>query len=276
MTMTNAAIARGLATTLDDAFLYMNGVEMQPDKPPLGVSVSPRFFDNAFPFTIEEALHGYDDSVWVGADMWPGVLGRPLDQTLIHRDADNPGNFGVTRYRRVSRTHGRACGFARHVIESTTLMVDRSTCVGRVHRCYIGANSGELGSYLFLSGRRPTRAPAQSEYGVRLACGLQFAEDWYWHVSLRWLDAPIGVRFVTTPAGARALFRLREVPEGAKRRAALRHWVSEHTRRHRRPDGSADLTWVREHLRGAIPFRWNDMEGLIQPSADDLRRLEDR
>jgi hypothetical protein len=42
-------------------------------------------------------------------------------------------------------------------------------------------------------------------------------------------------RFVTDPFGVREVFRLRDVPPGKQRRAALLHWVRAHWRQRRQP-----------------------------------------
>jgi len=83
------------------------------------------------------------------------------------------------------------------------------------------------------------------------------------------------VRFLTDPAGAREAFRLRDLPEGRARRAALRHWVSAHSRT--APGGRAAedadaAVWVRRHLRGATDFVWNGLRCRIQPPAAEVGR----
>src|SRR5262249_4612911 len=68
------------------------------------------------------------------------------------------------------------------------------------------------------------------------------------------------------------LFKFRDMPEGAARRAALLHWVSAHWRRSKTDPDEASR--VIAHLRGQERFVWKD--GLvveILPAADDLLRL---
>jgi hypothetical protein len=76
-------------------------------------------------------------------------------------------------------------------------------------------------------------------------------------------------RFVTDVQGIREVFRLRDVPAGQKRRAALLHWVKEHWRKQRCLTAN-DRIWVRTHLRGTWAFNWNGLHGQIEPSSDDI------
>ena len=101
-----------------------------------------------------------------------------------------------------------------------------------------------------------------------VALGLTFNSDYEWYVDLR-REAGLELSFVTDPIGAQAIFRLRDMPEGAARRAALRNWVMEHWRRTR-----ACETKVRQHLRGAVEFDWYGLHCTIRPSPDDLRLNE--
>jgi len=86
-------------------------------------------------------------------------------------------------------------------------------------------------------------------------------------------EAGVPVSFSTDARGVAESFKLREAPSPMKRRTALLHWVAEHWRK-RRDDPSA-LTHVREHLRGATEFVWNDWKCKIRPSRVDLAALGD-
>lgn len=74
----------------------------------------------------------------------------------------------------------------------------------------------------------------------------------------------------TTPAGALELFNDRDKPEDRDRRAALRHWVSQHLRK--KPGG--DFSKVREHLRGNVSFSWRGFDVVLRPSQYDAERNE--
>lgn len=104
---------------------------------------------------------------------------------------------------------------------------------------------------------------------IQMNLGLSYARDWDWTVSVGRVEG-IRIALPTDPQGVIAIFRLRDVPAGKSRRAALLHWVAEHYRRRR--DGG--LSEVRKHLRGQRRFVWNDFECCVSPAASDLRELD--
>lgn len=104
---------------------------------------------------------------------------------------------------------------------------------------------------------------------LEFAIALQMTLEYDWTVEVKKTGSNFAISLLTTPHGARKFLSLRDVPPGRERRAALRHWVTEH-RRSVGPEGRQ--VDVREHLRGAIPFRWEDLEGVVKPSPYDLRR----
>jgi len=85
------------------------------------------------------------------------------------------------------------------------------------------------------------------ETAVPVLLGADFARELLWSVTFRPVDG-IGIGFLTDPTGVREALALRELEPGARRRAALIHWVQAHQRKNRGSD--ADLSWVRKHLRG--------------------------
>lgn len=102
---------------------------------------------------------------------------------------------------------------------------------------------------------------------LAVTMGLALTRRYDWTVSIRLDDSPT-ILFSTDPTGAREIFRLRDIPDGRSRRAALRHWVCEHYRKKREGDAK-----VRRHFRGAETFNWNGFECTIRPSRYDLERL---
>lgn len=111
-----------------------------------------------------------------------------------------------------------------------------------------------------------------SAIDVRLAQGVSLRREYMWSVLLGEEGVP-RARFATDPIGVREAFRLRDIPPGRSRRAALRHWVSEHWRK-RRDTSERDRIFIREFLRGAVSFRWNGLSCQIEPSREDQRRAE--
>lgn len=100
--------------------------------------------------------------------------------------------------------------------------------------------------------------------------GIILRREYLWSVLLAEGAGP-RARFTTDASGVREAFRLRDIPAGKSRRAALRHWVTGHWRTRKR-ESAADRAWVREHLRGATEFAWNGLRCRIEPSREDLRR----
>lgn len=97
-------------------------------------------------------------------------------------------------------------------------------------------------------------------------------DDHYsWHVVLRTNTERSGLLLKTDGWGAEDLLARRDIPEGASRRIALRHWVSEHWRQLRSdPDQEAR---VREHLRGQSRFTIGTLQCEIRPARHDLDRV---
>lgn len=105
---------------------------------------------------------------------------------------------------------------------------------------------------------------------VSMAHGMMLRREYLWSVLLGEPGIP-RARFVTDVAGVRESFRLRDIPPGKQRRAALRHWVRDHWRKNRKRGGE-DNAWVRAHLRGSLDFVWNGLSCQIMPSKEDERR----
>lgn len=201
----------------------------------------------------------------------PPHVAEDLWETLLARDRVG---FHMLRIREVS---ARACrGVARlafpHMVEANFVVTEKN---GRqwgslVH--YFGQQdqrwhyAGTAGV-----GYRPNepfyaRAPIPQ---IKFAYRIAFARRYDWRVSLGHVDGPT-ISFVTDPVGAREVFRLRDMPNGKHRRAALKHWVTEHWRKRR--DDPGESIKVRKHIRGAERFTWNGLACRIAPSQFDLER----
>ena len=102
---------------------------------------------------------------------------------------------------------------------------------------------------------------------IDTAIGLQSSQEEAWIVQLQHEGCP-SVVFTTDPAGAKEVFRLRDVPDGRKRRSSLINWVDAH---YRQRNGGWDeaLTYVRRHVRGATRFTWNGLVCYIKPARRD-------
>lgn len=107
---------------------------------------------------------------------------------------------------------------------------------------------------------------------IHASMAIAFNRYYEWTVKLGYEGYP-SLLFVTDPIGAMEVFRLRDIPEGKGRRAALRNWVTQHWRKKRKDDDEAIIK-VRKHLRGIETFHWNGLSCTISPSADDLKTNE--
>lgn len=104
---------------------------------------------------------------------------------------------------------------------------------------------------------------------------FQAASKYRWSVEIGYNGLPVSISFLTDPTGVKEFFKLRDIPEGKMRRAALSHWVSAHWRQVR-VDPVAEV-YVRQHLRGKTEFRWFDMDVKIhipESDKDKINRLK--
>jgi hypothetical protein len=214
-------------------------------------------------------LHPYKDEVT------PEVI-WPVDVSIAHCRAE--GIVEINHYRSATtrEARGRAALFSPYMLAGRVCHIapddtfTTATCfLARIGGRWVDAEQRRV---LWTRAGIPDRqgTTAADDMVGRAALSIALTRRYEWTVSLGIEDSPT-VAFVTDPAGARAAFRLRDVPEGRQRRAALRNWVAEHWRRKAAPS-AVDRAFVREHLRGATRFRWNGLDCEITPSAFDLER----
>jgi hypothetical protein len=98
------------------------------------------------------------------------------------------------------------------------------------------------------------------------SCALTAEYDWCVDLGYRRHNAPM-VSIVTDPISARGIFKLRDIPPGASRREAIKHWVNGHQRKTK----NGCEYKVTAHLKGAETFNWNGLECIIRPSEHDLK-----
>lgn len=94
--------------------------------------------------------------------------------------------------------------------------------------------------------------------------------SWVSNVSLE--PKGISLDLPSDPTGVHEMWKLRDIPEGAKRRAALLHWVSDHWRQNRYDPEMEG--YVRKHLRGQNECTLGGMKIHITPSAVDMHAVE--
>ena len=100
---------------------------------------------------------------------------------------------------------------------------------------------------------------------IVMAHSMAFTMRYEWTVSMS-LCGSMKIKIPTTPAGARAMFKDRDIEFGRNRRSALKNWV----RKHSRMCLGGKVAEIPSHLRGRTPFAWNGFDCLLEPSPFDL------
>ena len=200
--------------------------------------------------TVHDANAGIDDL----ADQWPA------------------GTLQFKRVRSIQTKEARQRGAS---IFSPFMVMDEVVCAKPD-----GTAKSAHAPMAMVGGKWQNAAPqaiagAPKDCAIPVALGTALALRYEWSVWIGHASGP-RIRFLTDPLGAREVFRLRDIPPGKTRRAALRHWVSEHARkRHPGMDNEA-RTWVRRHLRGATDFVWNGLRCRVQPDDYELEQMVTR
>lgn len=275
--------AKQLQMHAEDLLLLMNASKLTSRSfREGGYPIPLRVFDKAEPFLLQDVTHSeFMDAQWL-TDVGLRDLPSSLDFTGMGaiEDERDRGNIAAHRLSIVRRPFFPVKVLTRYVVAHRILFLDRPTGVGETAITYYGSNTGaplktHPQEWIHLTSGAPLieRSPDMA-FLLMFSLGMCFNRDYIWRAHLRWPGAEAGITIPTTPEGARALFRLRDYEEGASRRKALIHWVSEHSRRIRKDTEEETRVWVREHTRGVAKFKWQDMEGAIYPAAADLRRLQ--
>lgn len=98
-------------------------------------------------------------------------------------------------------------------------------------------------------------------------CGVAQSIGSYWLVRTRFDEICPALTLLTDPTGVKEFWKLRDVPAGKSRRAALLHWVENHWRQCRRDDDVE--VYVRKHMRGATALSHGKFSAEITPSKCD-------
>lgn len=105
---------------------------------------------------------------------------------------------------------------------------------------------------------------------MRILPGFALSMRYAWSIYI-WEEGCRKLKLPADHAGILKAFKLRDVPAGKQRRAAIVNWINEHKRRKPGEDEDAQVL-VRRHLRGATEFCWNGFHLGVQPPAFDLER----
>lgn len=227
-------------------------------------------FDGAEVFVEESfGLESRNDVGYFG-DVHPRDLPRPLDVAMIQSPLEADRDHVLLTFQHFRQVPMSAVrGFKVHspyIIEHRGAFLHKNGV--------LLTNRGYLEMVKPMVWQRLIGDPIPYREGdswrAQMILGVQFTRYYQWMVSFRKRGRP-SILIPTDPTGIRELFRLREVPEGRERRAALKHWVSAHWRKKR--DNPEDKVYVRQHLRGAETFDWLGLECTIYPSQDALDRI---
>jgi hypothetical protein len=241
-----------------------------------GGSVRPASLRGVLPFlAMDEATDG---GALLYFDTRPSDVRVRLDVSfMMPRRRDGDDNFTIHRFRevRAAEARGRYRRLRQMFVEHTQVGL-RADGRYRSESVLWGSDSVDTPVVVapwFVEDNRFAPLPIAAHDELRASLWLAFAhaatQEYLWSVDVGMVDGP-SLRFNTDSEGAAEVFRLRDVPPGKSRRAALTHWVRSHWRKTRvNPDLA---TQVRAHLRGAQRFVWNDFVCTIRPSRDDAAR----
>lgn len=255
-----------------DLLYQTSSFQQLPWQPQVQRPITAWDFDGAEPWLepekMEELIGSHVPEDVDPPQVWPFDV-RTLVKSWENEEDARSGrkaDFVLSRFRsmhpRELRGRVRPLPFPIEILSANPrTAVVRRTLVGRVGR----------GVWVPMSFDTPTKTDLEY-FGPRTQTmlGLASLRHAQWRVYLGLDDRP-GIELPTTPQGAAEVFRLRDIPEGKQRRAALRHWVNEFWR----PlPGTEEETKVREHMRGVQSFAWSGLRVRITPSRDDLQRDE--
>lgn len=270
---TSAAVARMTETAL--MFMELSQIKTNGGKDWAGKKFDISRFDGAVPFFDDETLSDpyFDDDRWlIPADATLRDLSEPLNITFLTENTDEENGIAGMRLRAMSpkQARGRVRRYTPQVVDLEMFVVEPDGR-GVSNRMLLGSFDGETFACTDSRYAPDKGKDAYWTQRVRLAAGLQFVRPMWWHVKIGYVGGQ-SILLPTDPIGAREIFRLRDVPEGKERRAALTHWISEHWRQAR--DEPEEETLVRASIRGASSFVWNGLRCEILPATDDLAKLE--
>lgn len=96
----------------------------------------------------------------------------------------------------------------------------------------------------------------------QILMGAQFNIENQCYVYLRPECSAFGFRYpIHDLRQLKELFSLRDIPDGYKRKAALRHWVASHLRR--KPTKPDEQIEIKRYIRGKESFDWFGIHGTI-------------
>lgn len=234
--------------------------------------LKPKDFDGAMPFVPEfyELIPDHDGILYAGFS--PKEVRWPIDVRMIANDDENPGALVIAKYRGLDpkAVRGRVTPSLPYPLLCATWWLNTGDALSTIFG-YRGPRQWANISPFHARGMigQPTRSQETLDYWstrVQIALGQSMLKRTQWRIYLS--NGGLGIEFPTDPVGVREVFRLRDIPDGKERRAALRHWVTEHWRLNVQ-DPSEEVK-VRQHFRGKVDFAWSGLNCRITPSEEDF------
>ena len=227
-----------------------------------------KIFDGFMPFMPQL----YGDEGFVFMDVTVDALEKPVNMAMmIMGDSEFPesdwrrGDIWY-RFREITKKELRKRTGAFSPYKTYCLEVGGANVPGKsyvLNDAYFNIFDGDFRLVNIPGSAYEEKNPVDGLKKAALLCmGAQFNLENQNYVYLRPEDGEIGFRMPLETLGqVKELFKMRDIPDGRRRRVALRHWVASHMRR--KPTKPDEQVAVREYLRGAKDFSWNGIEGRI-------------
>lgn len=255
--------------TLDHLIDLVDGIQLRPGPHrSFGRRLDAQAFSGAVSMALPE-LHAEDGILYTKDifDLWP----IPETRFLSSEDIGGERCIHAIRSMAPEGLRGKVVALYPKILQHSWAKVrDRK---GKTYQSFYAISSE--GSFTDITNighyRIDSAVPFEFKRCITALAGMALWLQYEWTVEIRAVGSNFSITFPTTPEGARKLLSLRDIQAGHERRKALRHWVNAHKRSMNTHDGVRDVD-VREHLRGIEPFLWEDLQGIVRPSAWDLRR----
>lgn len=221
-----------------------------------------KIFDGFVPIVPE--MYNEDENYGVFIDVKPSDLERPVNVSIFRPRNENGYKAGKEwqfhRFRKIT---------AKELRKRVGVFSINPYCF----ECAFESTNKIVDGFLLYQKEKftPIKIP-NYEYDPRsvndmiisaqVAMGVQFNLENQCYVYIKPEDSEIGFNYLIMDIGQlKDLFKLRDIPDGYKRRLALKHWVAKHMRR--KPSNHDEITYVKKYLRGRKDFSWFGFSGEI-------------